>query len=86
MKKTFIAAVVTLGFIGNALAECEQGIYNAPVELQPACANETVTAPDAQPATLKNEQQQATEHSTESKRTDSASARVLSAPNPNAKK
>ena len=41
MKKNLIAAVFTLGLIGNAFAACDETPYNAPEELQPSCAEET---------------------------------------------
>ena len=46
MKKSLIAAVFTLGLIGNAFAACDETPYNAPEELQPSCAEETPVVPD----------------------------------------
>ena len=46
MKKSLIAAVLTIGLIGNAFAACDETPYNAPEELQPSCAEETPVVPD----------------------------------------
>jgi len=46
MKKSLIAAVFTLGLIGNAFAACDETPYNAPEELQPSCTEETPVAPN----------------------------------------
>ena len=52
MKKSLVAAVLTIGLIGNAFASCDSTPYNAPDELQPACADETpvVQGVDTTPA------------------------------------
>ena len=53
MKKSLIAAVFTLGLIGNAFAACDETPYNAPEELQPSCAEETPPVPDVDTKTDK---------------------------------
>ena len=47
MKKSFIAAVFTLGLVGNAFSACDTTPYNAPEELQPACTEEVSVVSDA---------------------------------------
>ena len=41
MKKSLVAAVLTIGLIGNTSASCDSTPYNAPEELQPDCAKES---------------------------------------------
>ena len=43
MKKSLVAAVLTIGFIGNAFASCDSTPYVSPDELQPACAEKSPT-------------------------------------------
>ena len=51
MKKNLIAALFTLGLIGNVFAECDTTPYNAPEELLPACTEDTPATP-ATPANV----------------------------------
>ena len=44
MKKNLIAALFTLGLIGNVFAECDTTPYNAPEDLQAACTNDSPVA------------------------------------------
>ena len=46
MKKSFIAAVFTIGLIGNAFASCDTTPYNAPEELRPVCGEEASVVSD----------------------------------------
>ena len=46
MKKNLIAALFTLGLIGNVFAECDTTPYNAPEELQPACTDDAPAVSD----------------------------------------
>ena len=48
MKRRLIAAVFTLGLIGNACAACDAMPYNAPEELQPPCAQESPIVPNTE--------------------------------------
>lgn len=50
MKKTFIAVAVTFGLTSHAFAACERVPYNAPEELQPACADSMVITSDGKDA------------------------------------
>jgi len=44
MKKSLVAAVLTIGLAGNVFASCDNTPYVAPEELQPACAEKTPVA------------------------------------------
>ena len=48
MKKSLVAAVLTIGFIGNAFASCDNTPYNSPEELQPSCAEEKPVVKDVE--------------------------------------
>jgi len=52
MKKSLVAAVLTIGLIGNVFASCDTAPYVSPEELQPACTEETpaVQGVDSTPA------------------------------------
>ena len=50
MKRRLIAAVFTLGLIGNTFAACDAIPYNAPEELQPPCAQESPVVPNTETA------------------------------------
>jgi len=48
MKKSLVAAVLTMGLVGNVFASCDSTPYNAPEELQPACAEEKPVVKDVE--------------------------------------
>ena len=44
MKKSLVAAVLSIGLVGNVFASCDNTPYVSPEELQPACAKITPIA------------------------------------------
>lgn len=44
MKKSLVAAVLTIGLVGNAFAACDSAPYIAPEDMKVSCSEETPTA------------------------------------------
>ena len=44
MKKSLVAAVLSIGLVGHVFAACNETPYVTPEELQPACAEKTPVA------------------------------------------
>lgn len=74
MKKTTIAILSFVAF-SNAFAQCDGAIYNAPEELQPACAQTPASSPADGTLTEKAAQSQADASATQLKDRSKASDR-----------
>ena len=68
MKKNLIAALFTLGLIGNVFAECDTTPYNAPEDLQAACTADAPATPAAPTIPATADKTKATEKSDSDKK------------------